>query len=150
MDGEVYYLPMTLANSLKEFFMHSKKFTVKEIHLDTFGHVNNATYLELFEDARWDLVTERGYGLKRVRETGIGPTVLEIEIKFRQELRLRDEVLIESNVESYEGKVGKLRQKMLLKDGSLACDALFTFGLFDTGQRKLIEPNEEWLNALKD
>ena len=27
---------------------------IKETYLDTFGHVNNATYLTLFEEARWD------------------------------------------------------------------------------------------------
>ena len=39
---------------------------IKEMDLDTFGHVNNARYLTLFEDARWDLITKNGYGLKKI------------------------------------------------------------------------------------
>ena len=31
--------------------------TILEQHLDTFGHVNNAAYLVLYEEARWDFIT---------------------------------------------------------------------------------------------
>ncbi len=37
---------------------------ILESHLDTFGHVNNAAYLTLFEESRWDFITKNGYGLK--------------------------------------------------------------------------------------
>ena len=40
--------------------------TILEKHLDSFGHVNNATYLHLYEEARWDFITKRGFGLARV------------------------------------------------------------------------------------
>ncbi len=40
---------------------------IKEHHLDSFGHVNNATYLSLYEEARWESITENGYGLKEVQ-----------------------------------------------------------------------------------
>ena len=42
---------------------------IRESHLDTFGHVNNATYLQLYEEARWELITRNGYGLAKVRES---------------------------------------------------------------------------------
>jgi acyl-CoA thioester hydrolase len=53
---------------------------IRESHLDTFGHVNNATYLSLFEQARWDLIEAGGYGLRVIRQTGLGPVVLEAKI----------------------------------------------------------------------
>ena len=128
--------------------MHKKTVTIKETHLDSFDHVNNATYLELFEEARWDLITEGGYGLDRIKETGIGPTILAIDIKFKRELRLREKITIETELQSFEGKIGKIKQEMLLKDGSLACEALFTIAVFDMEKRKLVEPDEAWLTAL--
>ena len=67
---------------------------IKESDLDTFGHVNNATYLKLFEEARWDLITKNGYGIKTIRETKLGPTILEIKIRFLKELRLREKITI--------------------------------------------------------
>ena len=33
--------------------MFSYKVKIRESHLDTLGHVNNAVYLVLFEEARW-------------------------------------------------------------------------------------------------
>ena len=122
--------------------------TIKEMHLDTFGHVNNATYLALFEEARWDLITKNGYGLKRIQELGIGPTILEIKLIFLKELRLRENIIIETQAISYEKKIGKLRQRMIRGD-DVCCEAEFVIGLFDMKQRKLIAPTQEWLRAIQ-
>jgi acyl-CoA thioester hydrolase len=49
--------------------IHTYPLTIKETYLDTFGHVNNAMYLALLEEARWDLITTNGYGLKIIQVT---------------------------------------------------------------------------------
>lgn len=121
--------------------------TIREQHLDTFGHVNNTTYLTLFEEARWEIITQNGYGLSFISETGLGPTILEINIKFMKELRLREEIRIESQTISYEGKIGKMIQKMIRKDET-CCVAEFTVGLFSVIERKLVLPTPEWLKAI--
>lgn len=121
--------------------------TIKEVYLDTFGHVNNATYLVLFEEARWDLITQNGYGLNKIRESGIGPTILEIKMNFLKELRLREEIMIETQVVSYENKVGTILQKMFRND-ELCCTAEFITALFDLNKRKIIAPTDEWLKAI--
>ncbi len=46
---------------------------ILESYLDSFGHVNNAAYLTLFEEARWDFITKNGYGLNKVLETPARP-----------------------------------------------------------------------------
>ena len=120
---------------------------IKESYLDTFGHVNNATYLTLFEEARWDYITKNGYGLKKIQETGHGPTILELKLTFLKELRLRDEIIIETQLISYEKKIGKLSQKMI-RNGEDCCTAEFVIGLFSLHERKLILPTPEWLNAI--
>ncbi len=121
--------------------------TIREHHLDTFGHVNNATYLTLFEEARWELITQNGYGLPYIRETGLGPTILEINIKFMKELRLREEIRIESKMLSYDGKIGKLIQTMI-RNNEACCIAEFTISLFSVKERKLVLPTPEWLKAI--
>ncbi|VVC76981.1 Long-chain acyl-CoA thioesterase FadM [Aquicella siphonis] len=121
---------------------------IREHHLDTFGHVNNATYLELLESARWEFITSRGFGLKKIQESGLGPTVLEIQIKFIREIRLREEVIIESVTLSYEKKIGKLRQMIRNADQHICCEAHMTFGLFNIEERKLVLPTPEWLYAV--
>jgi thioesterase-3 len=120
---------------------------IKETYLDTFGHMNNARYLSLFEEARWEFITQNGFGIKTMLELGLGPTILEINLKFLKELRVRDEVEIETQVISYTGKIGKLQQKMLINN-EVYCLAEFTIGLFDLNTRKLILPTKEWLTAV--
>lgn len=120
---------------------------IKENHLDTFGHVNNAAYLTLLEEARWDLITKNGYGLKTIQETKLGPTILEIKLKFLKELRLREEIVIESQMISYENKIGKLSQKMI-RNGEVCCDSEFVIALFSLSERKLMLPTPEWLHAV--
>lgn len=121
---------------------------IREHHLDTFGHVNNAVYLELLEEARWELTAQKGFGLDDIRKNGLGPTVLEWSLKFRKEIRLRECITIESQMLSYDRKIGMLRQDMLNEAGDVCCQGIMTFGLFDTHQRKLVLPTPEWLYAI--
>ncbi len=121
---------------------------IKEHHLDSYGHVNNATYLELYEEARWELITQRGYTYEKVHATGLGPVILEVNLKFFHELKLRQKIKINFKITSYEGKIFKLKQQMLNENNQVASEALFTGGFFDLKARKLILPNEEWLMAI--
>jgi acyl-CoA thioester hydrolase len=128
-------------------YTHEKTIVISEAHLDSFGHVNNARYFELLEQARWDLITERGFGIDTIRSTRTGPTILEINVRFLRELKARDVVVIRTDLISYERKIGKLRQQVV-KDGNVACEAIFTIGLFDLEKRRLIEPTPAWAFAV--
>lgn len=123
-------------------------FKVIESHLDTFGHMNNATYLRLFEDARWELMTSRGYSLKEVQSRKIGPVVLEIALKFKRELKNRETVRIRTSVLKHEGRITTVRQIMFNEKGEEACIGDFVFGLFDLSARKLIDYTPEWKAVL--
>jgi thioesterase III len=128
--------------------VHEYELVIREQHLDTFGHVNNAKYLEILEEARWDLVTRNGYGLAEVMRRRIGPTILELNMKFQRELRNRQRITIRSWTESYVGKIGRFVQQIVDAEGNLCCETLFTIGLFDLTARKLIPPTPEWVKAI--
>lgn len=121
---------------------------IKEHHVDSLGHVNNATYLSLFEEARWEAITARGFGFKEVQTNKIGPVILEMNIKFFKEVLLREKIKITLESVSYQGKIGVLKHQMFKADGSLSCEAVMTYGLFDMNLRKLIEPTPEWKKAV--
>jgi|SRR5690606_21516353 len=129
---------------------HEYELLIQETHLDTFGHVNNATYLQIFEEARWDLIDGRGYGMDKIRETGLGPVILEAHVKFRRELKNRTRVVIRSQLVEHDEKIGKLRQRAfsLGEKEELACDALFTIALWDIHARKIVSPTPEWARAV--
>jgi acyl-CoA thioester hydrolase len=128
--------------------IHEYEVLIIERHLDTFGHVNNATYLDLFEAARWDWITGNGFGLDRIRELQQGPTVLEIVLRFKREIKNRQRITIRTWVESYEGKVGTVLQEMRDEQGELCCEGRFLCGLFDLQARRLLAPTPEWRTAV--
>ena len=126
----------------------TKKMTVLEQHIDLMGHVNNAKYLEIFEEVRWDAIVSRGFDVPFIRKSQTGPVILEVNMKFLSEIRLREEISVTMEPLNYEGRVGQLRQKIIKKDGTLSCEADFVFGLFDLQARKLIAPTPEWKMAV--
>lgn len=122
---------------------------IREGHLDSFGHVNNATYLELFEEARWEIITEGGYGFDQIHARQVGPIILELSVRFQREIRLRERILIETQVLDHSGRIGRLAQTMRNPEtGDLHATAEFKMGLLDMHRRKLIQPTPEWLAAL--
>ncbi len=127
---------------------HHYDVEILERHLDTFGHVNNAKYLEIFEEARWALITENGFGLDEIRRANQGPIILGVTVKFKKEMRLREKIRVTTTVARYEKKIGIIHQTMTNAAGELNAEADFTFGLFDTIARKLIAPTPQWLAAV--
>lgn len=128
--------------------MHRYPVLILETHLDTYGHVNNATYLQIYEEARWDLISSKGYGLKKIHDSKIGPIVLEVNLKFLKEIQLRETITVVSEMLSYTGKISQMKQQMLREDGTVLSEAIFTIALFDLKARKLILPTPEWKHAI--
>jgi len=123
---------------------------ILEQHLDTFGHVNNAVYLSLYEEARWDFITKNGLGLKQILESKVGPVLLDLNLTFKSELANREKIKIISQARSElrNKYVMVLDQKMIKSNGKIASTLTLSVGLMDLNLRKLISPTPEWLAAL--
>ncbi len=127
----------------------SYEMLVREGHLDTFGHMNNATYLQILEEARWEIITQRGYGLQEIQQKGIGPVILEIHIKYLRELKLREKIVIETQCIAVEKrKITRLLHEIKNSAGDVCCTAEIIVALFDTRTRRMISLPPDWLNAL--
>ncbi|MCY4523192.1 MAG: thioesterase family protein [Halobacteriovoraceae bacterium] len=117
-------------------------------HLDVFGHVNNATYLQFYEDARWELIEKGGFGHERIMREKTGPVILKIELNFKKELLNRDKITIETFCRKVKGsKIMFIKQNMLKEDSSLASSLDITMGLLDMDKRRLISLTPKWLEA---
>src|SRR5271156_1087151 len=106
MNAKIFYYPIV----------------IKEVYLDTFGHMNNAMYLSLFEEARWEMLNQSGYTVSKIAASGYGPTILEVKVRYMRELLLRDEVMITTQLQSYERKIARIQHKML-RNGEECCVA---------------------------
>ena len=121
---------------------------IKENHLDSFGHMNNAVYLQILEEARWEFITQKGFGLEEIQKIGKGPVILEINIKFIKEIKLREKIKIETICTEVQSKVLHLTQKITNEKEELCTSAIFIIGFFDLNKRKIINHSPEWLHAV--
>ena len=69
--------------------------TVHGFHLDGYGHVNNARYLEFLEAARWDQLHAH-QDLQWWHQRGYAFVIANININFRRAASLGDTLLFES------------------------------------------------------
>jgi acyl-CoA thioester hydrolase len=121
---------------------------IREVHLDSFGHVNNAAYVMLYEEARWDFIAKNGFGLDYIQKHQVGPVILDLSVRFKRELKNREQIkILSKTVEIMSSKIMVLEQSMIRADGKVASEAKFTVGFFDLKERKLIDANPEWLKA---
>ena len=122
--------------------------TIQDKHLDTYGHVNNATYMELYEDARWAFIEELGYTSETIEKLQKGPIILEANLKYRGELVLNDKILIKSRfTDNRKDKITKVAQTIEKQDGTIANESIFTVGFMDLKLRKLITFPKDWIST---
>ena len=74
------------------------RFRVRSYELDSFGHLNHAVYLNYFEQARFDALTAGGFGLEKLAERGWAVHVVRVEVDFRREALLGQEMLVRTRV----------------------------------------------------
>jgi acyl-CoA thioester hydrolase len=123
--------------------------TIREAHLDTFGHVNNATYLELYEEARWEMIQAGAWGLERIQNEKKGPVIVELHLTFKKELKNRSRITIQTRFKEMKGnKLMVLEQAMVNDAGEIASTLELVIGMMDLNQRKLIAPPADWLSAV--
>lgn len=130
--------------------IHEYEILILERHLDSFGHVNNAVYLNLYEEARWDLITKNGLGLDEIVKNKKGPVLLDLQLTFKAELRNREKIKIisQSRPEIKNNLIVTMDQKMINEKGKVASTLTINVGMMDLHLRKLLILSPEWLNIL--
>lgn len=83
-----------IKKSLKYYF----EIQARGNELDSYGHVNNAVYLNYNEQARWDLFEKLGI-LDELISGGKKIVIVENRIKYIRQVKLFDEIEIETMME---------------------------------------------------
>lgn len=129
-------------------FDHEYRTQVESRHIDGYGHVNNAVYLQLFEAARWDWIRLGGGSRELVTETGIGPVVVEVNIRFSRELLEGEKIVIRSARETALNKTYWLNQIIHKEDDLVAAKARFRLAFIDVKKRMITDPHPKWVEVL--
>lgn len=120
---------------------HTTRVKVRGYHCDFYGHVNNARYLELLEEARWSYL-EDGLDLGYWKERGMGFVVASVTINFRRPAGLGVVLDIHSEMTHRGGKSGIIHQEVVnAETGKTVADADVTFVVIDlkTGKALAME-----------
>lgn len=115
---------------------------VRGYHADFYGHVNNARYLEFFEEDRWALL-ESKIDLKKWATQGIFFLVVNINVNYRLAVPVGETLLVSTDVEKIGKRSVVLQQQILLKESrKVAADALITFVIADKSGRAVAMEGE--------
>ena len=101
--------------------MSVTKIKIRGYHEDRFGHVNNARYLELLEEARWADFERRGVDAGFLKENGVFPVVVRLSIAYRRPASAGDTVNVSVDVKSAGRRKIVLAQEIRLDGSETVC-----------------------------
>ncbi len=104
---------------------------VRGYHADFYGHVNNARYLEFFEEDRWASL-ESKIDLRKWALEGLVFLVVNINVNYRLAVPVGETLVVSTLLDSIGKRSAVLKQEILIKEtGKVAADALITFVVTD-------------------
>jgi thioesterase III len=129
--------------------IHTVEIKVRGYHVDIYGHVNNARYLEFLEEARWDAI-EESIDVRDIMQKGYAFNVVNININYRRPAIPNDVIVIESEVAKLNSRSGVVHQTVKLKGTeTIVADADVTFVMFDVKNNKVAMLEGELLALLQ-
>lgn len=117
---------------------------IHNYHLDGYGHVNNARYLEFLEQARWYYFQQIGMS-EMLRHIHL--VVSHVDIAYRHAITRDETILIDTKVISVQSRRLMLQQTITLA-GSLKMAAQANITLMPTQQGKAFRLPEAILSKL--
>jgi thioesterase-3 len=126
-----------MTNAIQGAMMiHTIEIKIRGYHLDLFGHVNNARYLEFLEEARW-AAFEKTVDLEQMARKGWAFTVVNVNINYRRPALMNDVLRIETRIAEWRRRSAVVRQEVVqAQGGELVADADVTFVIFDTAKQR--------------
>jgi len=121
---------------------------IRGYHEDRFGHVNNARYLELLEEARWAHLEERGIDAAFLKAQGVFPVVVRLTISYRRPASVGDELVIETRVVGGgHRKVVLVQEARFAATDEVCVEAEVTAVFIDEATGRPAPLTEPWLRA---
>ena len=119
---------------------------VRNYHLDGYGHVNNARYLEFLEEARWAFFEEHGL-LSEI--DGLMLVVVRTNIRYRRAAVDGDILRFEGRLKELTSRHIILTQNIVLPSGKNAVEAESTLMVVSAESGRSISIPEPLFTLLK-
>ncbi len=121
---------------------------VRGYHADFYGHVNNARYLEFFEEDRWARL-ENVIDLRRLASKGYVFLVVNINVNYRRAVPVGKTIQVSTVLDKIGNKSVALKQEIVFKETKdIAADAIVTFVIRDASG-KAVAMEGELLEEIK-
>ena len=130
--------------------MNGTRIKIRGYHCDSYGHVNNARYLELLEEARWEFL-EPALEEKFFESRDLLFIVVNINISYKKSLLPDQDVIIDITNVVYNNKSMIVTQ--LIKDvktEAICSSADVTFVLLNSKTGKPETVSEEIINKFNE
>jgi YbgC/YbaW family acyl-CoA thioester hydrolase len=86
---------------------------VRSYECDSFGHVNNAVYLNYLECGRMAVLERAGFTLARLKELGVFIVVRRIEIDYKAPAREGETLVVRTRLQEHHKMKGVFYQEIL-------------------------------------
>jgi len=113
---------------------------VRNSELDSFGHVNNAVFLNYLEHGRFHALQDAGFPWPVLEERGWAIFVVRIEVDYLAEVRSGDRLLVRTWADSFRRTSMALGQEIVRKrpDGDVVCTRALVSAVWVGPNRKPI------------
>ncbi|MDQ2730721.1 MAG: acyl-CoA thioesterase [Armatimonadota bacterium] len=117
------------------------RFRVRSYEMDSFGHMNNAVFLNYLEAARGEYLLQAGLSFNHFQEWGAFPVVRRAELSFQAALKTHDEIIITGDMEPLRRTGFRAHQQIIrAADSRVALDAHLELVFTDRNGRPIAAP----------
>ena len=96
---------------------------------DIYGHLNNANYLHLYEEARADALEDMDMSIGKLNEEGIRIYISEINLTFKIGLPVGERVVVDTRMVKANRAISVWKQEIFNAAGEL-CNIAIVKGVF--------------------
>jgi acyl-CoA thioester hydrolase len=120
---------------------HECELAARSYECDSYGHVNNAVYLNYLEFARMAFLKQAGIAYDSLRRKGFGLVVARICIEYQLPVGAEDRLRIVT-VPLERGRASCTFSQKIFREGRLVADAQVTWACVDPQGRPVKLPPE--------
>lgn len=115
---------------------------VRSYECDSYGHVNNATYLNFLEFARMEALENRNLDIKKLKKLGFLVLIRRVEIDYIYPASMGDVIIIKTFVHDHRRTSGTFGQDIIREaDKKIIANAKVTWVFTNLEGRPIPIPN---------